>query len=506
MFACTKAPAPALGELLQTLGLLTLLGVCYITLVPGTINGDGLGYLKQVPGVGLAPGHLAYLPLLRTLAGPWSGAPLLHLALPFRLLSAGAALSTIALLYAAGRRLYGHSEALFAAALLGVSQAFFWSAIQVEVYAPATLLVTATLWALARHATPASSRSPRALNAGLAGALAGAALSFHLTLALLGPALLTLIARQAPPRRRIVHVGIAALAMSVVGGGLVGAALIKVGRTEPVEAWRWLMSSDHGVPYPHSWRTPLVVLWGAARSLVHAPYPYEAPIWRVALQTALGVGAWFGLLTLRGRIVATASSPADRTSLLIWSVPLIAFAAAFYPSDTERWIFIMPAVALFLAPCAGRAGWGLLAGVLLINVLAGQLPAALERSPGLRAAAAERSIPPRALVVSPGHGWDELVGLGTTKQVRRFPLIYHVGAERSLDRAVLRMHAEIKRAARRGDAVFVARLKDPDDPRGFKELRWFGLTAAGFAELFRPYRPRPAHVDGLWRLSPQLAR
>jgi hypothetical protein len=483
-----------------------MLGICYLSLAPATINGDGLGYLKQIPGDGLAPGHLAYLPLLRTLAGPWSGAPLLHLALPFRLLSAGAALGAVALLYAAGRRLRCHSEALFAAALLGVSQAFFWSAVQVEVYAPATLLVTATLWALARHAAPAAPRLPHAFSAALAGALAGAALSFHLTLALLGPSILILIGRQAPPRRRLIHVGVAALAMGVIGGGLIVAALIKTGRTEPAEAWHWLMSSDHGVPYPHSWRTPLVVLWGVVRSLVHSPYPYEAPLWRVALQTGLGVAAWFGLIALRVRCAATAPVPGDRTSVVIWSLPLVTFAAAFYPSDTERWIFIMPAVALFLAPCAGRAGWGLLACILLINVLAGQLPAALERSPGLRAAAVERSIPPRALVVSPGHGWDELVGLGTTKHVRRFPLIYHVGAERSLDRAVARMHAEIKRAAERGEAIFVARLKDPADPRGFKELRWFGLTAAGFAKLFRPYRPQPSSVDGLWRLSPQPSR
>jgi len=488
-------------------GLVALLGICYLFLTPASINGDGIGYLKQISqGGALVPGHLAYLPLLRLVSGHGSSATLIDLALPIRLFSSICALGAMGLLYAACRRLHGAREALFAAALLGFSQAFFGAAVQVEVYAPSALVVTAILWALVRHADrTSSSGSLRAACAGLAGALAGAAVSLHLTLALLCPSILIIVARNAPPRRRQLHLGISALMMATVGGGLLAVWLLQAGKTAPAEAWSWLLSSDHGVPYPHSWRTPLVVLWGLSRSLVHAPYPYEAPLWQVGLQTALGAAAWIGLGALHLRHAAPRRpAPADRTFLFLWSAPLVLFAAAFYPSDTERWIFIMPAVALFMAPSAGRAAWGLLAAVLLINVFVGQLPATLDRRPSERAAAAERLMPPHALLISPGHGWAEQVGLGTTKPIRRSPLIYHAGAERSLDRAVARMHVEVQRTRARGSDVFVARLRDPDDPRGFKELRWFGLNPAGFAGLFAAYAPSPTGVDGLWRLSRPL--
>jgi hypothetical protein len=291
--------------------------------------------------------------------------------------------------------------------------------------------------------------------------------------------------------------------MAVVVTGPLLALLAAAGKTSPAEAWSWLASSDHGVPYPHSWRTPLVVLWGAVRSLVHAPYPYEAPIWRVALQTALGSAAWLVLLLLRRRSASTPRPAGDLTFLVVWSVPLAGFALAFYPSDTERWIFVMPAVALFLAPCACARGWAVVAVVLLANLFVGQLPAAMDHGPVERAAAVEAAVPPRALIISPGHGWDELIGLGTTKPVRRFPLVYFVGTERSLQRAVARMHAEIARTRAGGDAAFVARLRDEVDRQGFKELRWFGLSPDAFAALFAPYAPRPTRVPGLWALSPR---
>jgi hypothetical protein len=500
-FESSKEPAPGRScptRRWSAATILAALGLAYWLLAPVVVNGDGLGYLRQIEGRGLAPGHLAYLPLVRVVAGGVGYRVLFDLEPYLRGLSLLFALGALALFYDAVRLRHGSRPALFALTFLGLSHGFFRSAQEIEVYAAAAFFAVATLWALLRLSCAAPDRVGRwSVTAGLLG---GLGVLFHLTLVLLGPTVFFLAGTFAPPGRRGRAVTLCAVAFTLALGGPLLLALHHEGIADAVHAWRWLRSSDHGVPYPHSWQTPLATLWGITRSLVYAPHPHEASRVAVVGLSLVGVGAWLVPVLLRWR-VRPRPPRGDGVLLLVWAGPLTVFGALFYPSDTERWIFVLPVLALALAPASGRVFAAVLLVVAVVNAAAVEIPQACRDAPVRRAAAVDRRLLPSDLLVSPGHGWEELVGFSTPVSAQRFHLVYFVGEERDVDRAVHRLHSEIQRAFRRGGRVYAARLRDDEDPRGFKELAWFGISPAQFAQLFERYRPRPTELLGLWQLT-----
>ncbi|MCC6746389.1 MAG: glycosyltransferase family 39 protein [Deltaproteobacteria bacterium] len=482
---------------LPALALLALLGLWYRLLAPATVNGDGIGYLKQVTSSGLSPGHPLYVPLLRLAAKPWAGRPPLGLAGPLQGLSVVAALLALGLFFDLARRRVGSGRALFATFLLGGTHAFSRAAQELEVYAPATLCCVATLWALARAS---DDRRPR-LFAALAALFAALAALLHLTLVLLAPAVLLTLVRAAPPGRRLARalfvVGIGTLAFLAPLAWL----LHRHGVADLPGAAAWLRGADHGIPYPLTLAAPLIAGWGLAKSLLFVPYVYEASLLRVGLLTAAAVAAWGVLLWRASRSPRPEAPPLDRVLSLAWVVPLAAFGTLFYPSDTERWLFLLPVLILWLARAASPVAWGVAVAVTVANLVLGW-PAAFDRRDLDRAARVDAAVRTGDLVVSPGHGWDELIGLSRRAPPTRVALIHLVGDARRLAPALVTLRARITDVARSGGAIYVARLDDRSDPRGFKELSWAGLPPDGFARFFAAWRPRPTGIPGLSQLDP----
>lgn len=487
-------------------------------LAPGELNGDGAGYLARLHGDGLAPGHPLFLPMLRWLAAIVAPQRPLDLVPAARAASLLCSAGALVLIHGAARRLLARSSvrrpglaaaphhararhdgapALFAAAFVGCCQATMRSATQVEVYGP-TLLTLCTCLYLAAVALTVTRPVHRALGGAGAGAALGVSCLLHLTAILAVPAL---VAGPIARRRPWTALAAAVAALGVVAAGL-GWAAAREGIGDLSALWNWLRSSDHGIPYPHGPRTPLAAAWGLARSLIHAPYPHQAATWHVVAASAAGVVCWGALLvTRRGRALPLA--PGTRLLAVSWALPLALFAVVFFPSETERWLLLLPALALGLTHQPTRSGWIVLALVALVNLGTGALPAAMDRCAARTAARAEALIPAGALVVSPGNGWDVQLGLGRRpgQALERYPLVHHVGAARSPRAAVARMHARVAAALAVGRRVFVARLRDAEDTRGFKELRWFNLTPADFAAQIARYGPRPTTVPGLWELT-----
>lgn len=480
-------------------------------LSPAGVNGDGIGYLNQVGSPGLAPGHPGYLPLIRFVAGLVPHQTLLELAPALRLLSICCAVVALGLFFDTCLIATHLRGATLATALLGGSHAFFRSATEIEAYAPAALCVVATLWALTNL------RERQRLSwAVLAGVFAGLGVSLHLTLALLAlPISATLLRSRRGWRQTLLALG----AMALVSAVVLGLAFGHQGLGDPEAAWRWLTNADHGMPYRHDLMTPLKGLWGLCRALIHAPYPYEASMARVALLSGLGAAGWVVLLRLRWRpVIPLTWRPAsmDHLTLLAWLAPFGAFALYFYPSDSERWLFVLPAILLYLAPGLGGppprrgGGWPRLRGpsvtvaglVLVCNVAVYQLPAAMDTDAVHRAAVVDRLVTKQDLVVSPGHGWDELIGLSVHRPARRYSLVYHAGTS-GLGPAVTRMYRQIRATWRSGGKVYAARLRDRRDRRGYKELEWFGLEEEDFLELFSRYQVAPTAMVGLWELAPK---
>jgi hypothetical protein len=176
----------------------------------------------------------------------------------------------------------------------------------------------------------------------------------------------------------------------------------------------------------------------------------------------------------------------------------------FFPSDSERWIFVLPALSLTLAPLGRslkpRRSAALLLAIAALNLGLARIPAALDRRPLAQARAVDLALPPGALLVSPGHGWDELIGLATADPPERFPLVYHVGAQGGVGPALRLLHQRIDAALEARRPVFMVRLEDRTDPRGFKELAWSGLSREQLRRQLARYRITNTAVAGLQRI------
>jgi hypothetical protein len=220
----------------------------YLAAAPRVVNGDGLGYLKAALAGGLYPGHVAYVPLLSSLARLVGATRPMALLWPARAVSAAAAATAVLALAATARRRGGDAAATAAALGLAASWGTLSSGSDVESYAPALAALTLALW---------FADGERPIAAGLA--TAAAALLHVENVVFAATALLLL------PRGRARFLVAAGLPVAAAYGALVGA-----------RGLGWLGGASHGLSYPlHGW-TPLVAVYGACKALVYAPYPYEA--------------------------------------------------------------------------------------------------------------------------------------------------------------------------------------------------------------------------------------
>jgi len=464
-----------------------------LLLAPALPNGDGLGYLKAAadPAAGPYPGHLGYLALLRALRTVTAAGPRpADLLLAARLLSALCGALAVYALAATARLLHPPASASSASWVAGGGMAASFgllvSASDVESYAPALAALCVALWALARRRA-----------GGGRGALAAAAIAtvaaalFHVENVLFAlPALLLLRGRD-----RWVFALACALGLSATYGAAVAS-----------HGTGWLLGASHGFHYPLRAAAPAIALYGASKALVYSPYLYEASWPRVLAHFACGALALAALL-----VIARRARPLGRAVALAWLIPYGLLGLAFFPSDAERWIFLLPLLWLSVA-CAGRARAALLVVTLMFAAnLVGWLPVARDRTARERAAAASRVTHAGDLVIFPGHGWDEYLGFLDGPAVEPYPLVFH--AARLGGRAPLcaDLAAAIARARSAGHAVLLARLRvgpcaertvgcDDPSPLGWKELRAFDVTPANVAELLPGTRVRLS--DDLDRLDP----
>jgi hypothetical protein len=316
------------------------------------------------------------------------------------------------------------------------------------------------------------------------GVLLGVSVLSHLEHVLLSFFCVAALLRFAPDRRRGVRHALVAL---TTGGALAlvlyaWAALVVRGH-DLAGALRWVGTAAHGFHYGGGVYRLADGLYGLAKAVIYSPYLYEADQQRLLGQfllglgplVALGVGAWLG----RDRL------PPDARLGLWWVVPYALVGVAFFGSDSERWLFVLPALWLLggvlvatVPRRAQLAAWVLLY-VGAFNLVTGVLPPHRDTWTRHRAEAAAARLADGDLVIFPGHSWDEYVSFYTAARLTPFPVAYYAARD-GAQAAFARLDREVAATLLAGGHVYAVRILDEsdDDPRGWKELEQLGLGRA----------------------------
>jgi hypothetical protein len=124
--------------------------------------------------------------------------------------------------------------------------------------------------------------------------------------------------------------------------------------------------------------------FGAARGLVFVPYFGDIRAGYLLCAGALGTWALVAVLMgLSGGLRSFArQSPAWYGGLALMTLPFVYLAFKYYPSDPERWLFLMPVVWLLLGllweDCTTRRAQTVIVGLVvalgLFNIVLGLLP------------------------------------------------------------------------------------------------------------------------------------
>jgi hypothetical protein len=328
-----------------------ILGALALGLSPAMIDGDGLTHSERAISQGFLEGMEPKHPLaamaLRAIYLPLSIAGGGHLTLrAFTAFSAACGAMTFALLRWRIFPRFIKSPAVSLLCALGVflSYGVLSRSSTVEVYAPALFLdVLVVAYCL---------RSPftRRHQAVLAGLLLVLAVGFHVGNVLMIPGLIALVAGRVPRDRRV-DVLASCAAGFVLGMGLIGGLLwLGPGRAEWPPDWSLILPRrDPEPPLGLGGRLGRAV-YGFARTVAYLPYVRDLRASRALPYAILVGGAALWCLHLARRNLADRSGGIGRVllGLAVLGTPFVVMGVAYYPSDPERWLFLMPVLWLLV--------------------------------------------------------------------------------------------------------------------------------------------------------------
>jgi len=456
------------SRFLRSAALAAAYAAMLVALGPSAPDGDAVGHLKKAADPSaIEAGHLLYVPCLRAAVHAAGAIDPVDGWLPGRCLSAIAVAAAALVVAGAARRVAPRTGGT-AGLLFAGCAAVFGAGSTVESYG-ITLLAIAIVASASLRALDGS-----AVAAGIGGAAAGVAAGLHVGVAPL--LVLPVAAALIGERRSLARAALAATA----GAAVFLAPLVAVAVARSLDAagtFALVRSADHGLP---GFEGPWLVLslpFGVARAIVDCPFPWEHP-----LSFALRIGPALVVLAAGAGVLARGARRAPepaRLLLVAGALPLAAIAVAYYASEPERWVVCLP-LAVPIAAAGANARSLVVFGVALLalHVATVAIPGAVDPRPRERARAMSERLETRELVVSPGHGVDEIVGFFERVEPERLLLAYEAGRLRSAGDAVLdEMATRVRAAIADGRPVRVVRVfEDDGDARGWKDLkRIFGI-------------------------------
>ena len=429
-----------LSPLLAVAGLLL-----YAFTRTANYNGDGLVYalaIKDAHSANLiSPGHLLYGPLNLKL---YQLLQALGLGLsPLAVLQWGniivGALSLGLMAAIAVQLLPSRRLALLVAVGFGVSYSFWIQATDAEAYASAIMctLAATLLLVLAKKYPHRQGRYCLA-----AGALGGLAILFHISMVLFYPAALIglLFGYKETSSHRLRRVALYSMAFLLAGfAPLLITAFTLGNATSFAGALAWLGKSSHSASVSLGPKSFIQAGYGVVNSFVFlaslgqeiqfaladnsAKSAIASQLMRsqtapllsyLTVALLLGVVGWLALRRLHLR-----EGSAYLIFLIGWIVPFALMGIYYFPSDTERWVIILPAVWLLIGLAVAAAPANkfsrdisvLAVAVILlalVNGIGAIIPARNIRQNALYTVvqSIDRSIGEHDLVIIAGRAWN----------------------------------------------------------------------------------------------------
>jgi hypothetical protein len=488
----TRAPEPPdRSGTRAALGIAGAALALYALLPAAIINGDGLYYheilMRDPWWRTFRVGHLLYAPgmsLLWSLVSAIAPVSLYRVMLVANQLAGAFA---VYLLYRTADQLglapFGRAVA---SAGLAISYGFWIQASDVETYALSVVLVVASMHRMAIYLA-----RPRLRSAAELGVLNGLATLLHLTSATLAASSVLLIlgvaGRPAGGRVRALLAYGAVLA-AVVGVPYVAVAALIESLKDPGRFFGWILSAGHGYVVTFDALSVPRAVYGFARTFLFLEFFYGGPRWVIAVKggVLLAAALWIAwrVALIHGR--APHAVPRFGFALAPFLLLQAAVGVRFFGSDTERWIFIAPAVWLALGawvpafPARVRAGMvGLLVLLFAVNLVQGIWPLATDTQIQERVVALRAVLPEKALVITPGQDWFDYYRYFTGRDNPRISLIdLALRHGRSPDEFWGHLRRSVEEARQAGTAVVLLRVLDADE--NIRGTPWPELAAFGF--------------------------
>jgi hypothetical protein len=315
------------------------------------VDGDGLAHASRaiyrgfLPG--MAPKHALEAALLRCVYLPLDAAGLrTHTLAGFLTLSH---LSAVGIFWLLAKRIFPvflRDRLVQFWCALGVvfSYGLLSRAVTIEVYAPALLLDLA----LVAYCLHADFRN--ACSSAIAGSLFVLAIGFHVSNLVLGPFILVLIRWRTGRASAMNAVVIFVASFILALGALILLMLLGQGK----RLWPPDLSAITPKPDPQptgSFMGRLVrVLYGMSRTIAFLPDFVDLRWAHATVYVVLGmlVIHLVTRLARRGSPQQRALEPRFIAALALLFVPYLIVGFAYYPSDPERWLFLLPVIWLVL--------------------------------------------------------------------------------------------------------------------------------------------------------------
>ena len=483
---------------------------CVYLIWPALVpNGDGLGYiymLRKVPPPWLGK-HLLYLPTMSLLTD--LGHRIFSLSTE-RVLVLVNQLSVAVATWAVAStvRTLGASARVQALTALGfaLSHGVWIQATDIEVYATSLMFVALTVRAMPVYCT-----SQSCWNLSLLGLWTSLACLFHLGTSplVLGTGVLVVIARTGSVRGRIgclVLYGFVITAL--IGGPMVAVMVLTQGIRTPGEGFLWLTAAAREYSIPFTLLSIPRAIYGFCRTILFIEFFWTASRAVVALKlgtvcAATAIVVW-SIWRTWPKLTWTAS-----TVLTAWGVfalGIVVIGVGFFPSDTERWVFLMPA-------CWAAAGLALehwkppafAAAVVVVAVFSGLTfaqtirPLALDSSIPDRVRALDQVLVDSALVISPSGDWGDYISYYSNRPVEQLGLLtlgQRFREDPTSYYAELDRHVERARAEHR--QVVVLRVLDPTESARlspWQELDLMGFSRDDVKQWLGRYRWREVRLQ-----------